>query len=161
MSSNSDVRDPPDSERINELYWNSDQTIDDITEKLGVSRNALYTAIHPLAAGVTCAECGERMVFTNRTRRDSATAVCRACGAEAGVERGASDRPMNARGSWAAGGRADREPERGESGAAAGWARWRGELALVEPERFVLVGGAAALGAMLGAVAARVIRDRI
>lgn len=36
-----------------------------------------------------------------------------------------------------------------------GWSRWRRELAAVEPERYALVGGGAALGVMVGAAAAR------
>lgn len=152
MSRNSDVGDQQGADRLNELYWNSDRTVGDITDELGMSRNALYTAIHPLAAGATCADCGERMVYTNRTRRDSNAPVCRSCGSEAAL--GGGSRPRGE-----GGGNGDPRAAR-LAADPPGWTRWRDELASVEPERFALVGGAAALGAVLGAAAAHALRDR-
>lgn len=158
MPTNSDVREQPDAERINELYWNSEQTIDEITEELGVSRNALYSAIHPQAAGISCPSCGERMVFTNRTRRDSQTGVCRSCGTEASVEERQAEEPAARFGRVK--GLYSRPRWVDEVAGAANWSRWRDELSTVEPERYALVGGAAALGAVIGVAATRALRDR-
>lgn len=158
MPSNND---PTGNDRINDLYWNTSRTIGDITDELGVSRNALYTSIQPFPAGASCPGCGERMVFTNRTQRDTGIATCRACGSERDMRKSA-ERPEpaaagsagRARGATAGtnGNGADSEP---------GWTRWRDDLASVEPERYALVGGAAALGVMLGAAAARALRHRM
>jgi Zn ribbon nucleic-acid-binding protein len=151
----------PGDDRMNELYWNTTRTIGDITEELGVSRNALYTSIQPFPAGASCPECNERMVFTNRTQRDTGMATCRACGAERDTRESTARRKEPA---GAAAGRA-RNGVSGVDGdgeeTAGGWTRWRDDLASVEPERYALVGGAAALGVMLGAAAARALRHRM
>lgn len=161
MPPTTDSPDQPGSDRINELYWNSDRTIGDITDDLGISRNALYTSIHPLAAGTSCPACDRPMVFTNRTHRDSGMAVCGECGAEAdlrGDSAGASRASRS--GATRSSARAERPSGNGHEGES-GWSRWREDLAAVEPERYALVGGAAALGVMLGAVAARALRHRM
>jgi hypothetical protein len=158
MSPNSDVGDQPGTDRVNELYWDSDRTVGDITDELGLSRNALYTAIHPLAAGASCADCGERMVYTNRTRRDSKAPICRSCGSEGALGGGSR---LRDEGGGTDAGRGNGDPRTARLAAGPpGWTRWRDELASVEPERFALVGGAAALGAVLGAAAAHALRDR-
>jgi hypothetical protein len=132
-------------ERANELYWSSDRTVDEITRELEMGRSTLYGAVRPIDAGVACAECGEPMVFTNRSNREAGTATCPACTAEAQVTRDA------------AGDGESRSPEPlGEP--ASPWSRWRGELAAISPQRAAMVGGAAALGAMVGAAATRMIR---
>jgi RNase P subunit RPR2 len=164
MSPNSESPDQSRDERINDLYWHSDRTIAEITSQMGLSRNALYTSIHPVAARATCAECRERLVYTNRTRRDTGLASCRACGAEADLQAAPAAQGALTDGfaPKSAGGRSGRDEtdswdtSRGE----ASWSRWREDLAAVEPERYALVGGAAALGVMLGAAAARALRDR-
>lgn len=161
MPPTTDSPDQPGADRVNELYWNSDRTIDDITDDLGISRNALYTSIHPLTAGASCPDCGHDMEFTNRTHRDSGMAVCAECGEEADV-RGGPPTVSRAkrRGPTRSPGEADRWSGDGENGES-GWSRWRDDLAAVEPERYALVGGAAALGVMLGAAAARALRQRM
>lgn len=160
MPSSNDTTDSG-TDRINELYWNTSRTIGDITEELGVSRNALYTSIHPLPAGASCPGCGERLVFTNRTHRDTGIATCRACGSERDMRKPA-ERPELASAGAAAESRGGGS-ERGGNGADAanGWTRWRDDLASVEPERYALVGGAAALGVVVGAAAARALRHRM
>ena len=139
-------------ERANDLYWTSDMTVDEIVDDLGVSRTSLYAAIEPIPAGLVCTDCDERMVFTNRTARDRGLATCPSCGRESepGAEAGEGTRE------------ADRLPGirdwRDEVPARLG--RWRAELAAVAPERVAIVGGAAALGMVIGAVAARSVRGR-
>lgn len=162
MPTSNDPTDPG-NDRINDLYWNTTRTIGDITDELGVSRNALYTSIHPLPAGASCSDCGERMVFTNRTHRDTGMATCRSCGAERDTRQRTTRREPAGAGAGAGSGRG-RGGETafdGNGSDAAGWTRWRDDLASVEPERYALVGGAAALGVMVGAAAARALRHRM
>lgn len=139
-------------ERANDLYWASDMTVDEIVDDLGVGRSNLYAAIEPIPAGLVCTDCNERMVYANRTARDRGLATCPACGRESepGAEVGEgvreADQPLDDR-DW-----------REEVPARLG--RWRTELAAVAPERVAMVGGAAALGMVIGAVAARAVRGR-
>lgn len=140
------------TQTANQLYWSSDRTVDQIVGDLGISRHTLYSSIRPFSAGTVCSQCGDRMVFTNRTNRESRTASCASCGVEAHVtatpmprEEPMGDARMDARSA---------EPMHGMS-------RWRDELAAVPRERAVMVGGAAALGVVLGAAAARAVRERM
>lgn len=136
-------------ERANDLYWSSDRTVEEITRELQMGRSTLYAAVRPVAAGVECAACGEEMVFTNRSNRADGTATCPSCTAEAQVD----GRARQASGpGFPLPGEALDEP-------GSAWTRWREELAAVSPQRAVMVGGAAALGAVVGAAAARIIRS--
>jgi hypothetical protein len=139
------------SERINQLYWESDNTVDSISRELEVGRNALYAALTPLPSGARCLECGADTVFTNRTSRAAGMAVCRSC-----EERDAMmDGPTTAPDASVNGGdrpQDDTELER--------WTRWREDLRSVPPQRAAMIGGAAALGLVVGAAAARAIRSR-
>src|SRR5687768_4372993 len=137
----------PTLERANELYWNSDRTVEEIVKELQVSRSALYSAIRPQDAATACPECGDAMVFTNRSNREAHTATCPGCATEAP----ASDAPASEsvpRG-------AERAPRLGSLPLD----RWRGQLAAVPRERVAMVGGAAVLGVMVGAFAARMVRE--
>lgn len=145
-------------ENINELYWNSDRTVDEIVDDLGIGRNTLYSAVRPQPAGANCPDCGERLVFTNRSNRSSATATCRGCGLEADLSvrregEAAQELPMEADFHRHDHRAPEPYPEEG------GWTRWRHELAAVAPERAAMIGGAAALGVVVGAVAARAMRE--
>lgn len=146
--------DQPSAERINALYWESDQTVEEISDGLEIGRSTLYAAVRPIPAGATCATCGERMVFTNRTNRSAGTATCRACGEEASVE--ATQRAAPAA---TAGSRAPARSNGEDDDGMRGLSRWRRDLSGVEPERYALVGGAAALGVVLGAAAAKAFRE--
>jgi hypothetical protein len=140
------------AERANDLYWASDMTVDEIVDDLGVSRTSLYAAIEPIPAGLVCTDCDERMVYTNRTARDRGLATCPACGRESepGGEVGEGVREA---------GRVAGIRDWGEE-VPARLDRWRVDLAAVAPERVAMVGGAAALGMVIGAVAARAVRGR-
>ena len=121
-------------ERANELYWDSDRTVEEIVKALGVSRSALYSAIRPRDAATDCPECGDAMVFTNRSNREARAATCPGCATEAP----AGDAPA--------------APSRASDPTASGpraFSRWRGQLAAVPRERI----------AMVGAVAARAVRE--
>lgn len=140
-------------DRINDLYWNSDQTVDQIVEDLGIGRNTLYSSVRPQPAGANCPDCGQELVFTNRSNRSADTAACRGCG----VEMDLADRDQeveieHAGHDFGSHAHAHRDP-------AGGWSRWREDLAAVAPERAAMIGGAAALGVVFGAVAARAVRE--
>lgn len=70
------------SDEANHLYWESDESVNQIGEKLGLSKGVLYGLIAPLPAGLPCPQCGEEMVFPNRTARDKGFVECPACGME-------------------------------------------------------------------------------
>jgi hypothetical protein len=138
-----------DSTRLNDLYWSSSRTIDEIIGELGIEKKALYTLIQPLDAGQGCATCREHLVFTNRTNRASGTAVCVSCGSEALISEGVIRTEPRVRS----------VPPPGESWDENGQrASWTEELVSVAPERAALIGGAAALGVMVGAAAVKALR---
>lgn len=68
--------------RANELYWDSDASVNDLAERLDLSKGALYGLIQPLGADVACPECGAEMEYANRTARDKGFVTCGACGME-------------------------------------------------------------------------------
>ena len=134
------------AERLNDRYWNSGRTIDEIVGSEGVSRNRLYESVRPFTTGKSCPTCGEELVFPNRRSRDGQTAICTGCGREATVE----------------------EPvDSVFSGDSASPAQSFGDVeGLAEPDGWdpsdrkkAMIGGAAALGVMLGAAATRVLKD--
>ncbi len=138
-------------EKVNELYWNSERTVDEIVDELGIGRNTLYSAVRPQPTGASCPDCGEGLVFTNRSNRTSSTATCSGCDREVDL----SERPEEEGESLSPrldSHRHDRAPD------GRGWSRWRQDLAAVAPERAAMIGGAAALGVVVGAVAARAMR---
>lgn len=140
------------TERLNQLYWNSSRTIDEIIGDLGVGRHTLYASIQPFEAGEACTSCGEMLFFTNRTHRASGTADCLVCGVAARL-------PEEERvGATSGAGDVMSGYDRSESGRR--WTRWRDEVSAVTPERAALIGGAAALGMMVGAAATRALRDQ-
>lgn len=66
----------------NRLYWESEESVNQIGEVLGLSKGVLYGLIAPLPAGLPCPKCGEEMMFSNRTARDKGFLVCPECGME-------------------------------------------------------------------------------
>jgi len=81
MSSNTPDQDAL-SQDANQRYWESDESVNQIGETLGVSKGMLYNLLEPLAAGLPCPGCGEEMVFPNRTARDKGFLECPECGLE-------------------------------------------------------------------------------
>ena len=69
-------------EEVNRLYWESDQSVNQIGESLDLSKGVLYGLIAALPAGLPCPQCGEEMVFPNRTARDKGFLACPECGME-------------------------------------------------------------------------------
>lgn len=113
-------------EQANRLYWDSDASVADIADRLGWSRRALYDAIEPLVIEATCETCGTPLVYANRSARNAGTSSCIACvvGVEAAEERAGANSELQR--------------------ALAGEARDRRERAFA-------VGGAALVGASMGA----------
>ena len=66
----------------NRLYWESGQSVNQIGEELDLSKGVLYGLIAPLPAGLPCPQCGQEMVFPNRTAREKGFLACPDCGME-------------------------------------------------------------------------------
>jgi hypothetical protein len=77
-----------DNVEANRLYWDTDESVANIADRLDVSRRALYDAVHPLEAGASCAACGGQLTFENRSSRKLGVALCPSCGAEQHLEPG-------------------------------------------------------------------------
>jgi len=67
------------ADRVHDLYWNSDRSVNAIAEELGVSKGRLYDLIRPIPADSPCPECGGPRVFENRTARDRNDPTCPRC----------------------------------------------------------------------------------
>jgi hypothetical protein len=70
------------SQEANRLYWESEESVNQIGEELGLSKGVLYGLIEPHPAGLPCPDCGDEMAFPNRTARDKGFLVCLECGME-------------------------------------------------------------------------------
>ncbi|GMR11820.1 MAG: hypothetical protein BMS9Abin29_0005 [Gemmatimonadota bacterium] len=72
--------------KANKLYWGSDISVNQIAEKLDLSKGRLYGLLVPLPTGDTCPDCGEETGYANRTARDRHQAMCSFCadGTQAG-----------------------------------------------------------------------------
>lgn len=77
-----DTHDPELTAQANALYWESDAGVNEIAERLDLSKGALYGLIEPLDAGLDCPECGASMEYPNRTALDKAMVTCNGCGLE-------------------------------------------------------------------------------
>lgn len=66
----------------NRLYWETDESVAGIAERLELSRRALYDAVQPLPAGRDCPDCRRMMVYENRSARNSDNAICISCDVE-------------------------------------------------------------------------------
>ncbi len=68
--------------RANELYWHSDESVNQIARSLDLSKGMLYEIVVPLGAEISCPhDCGE-LVWSNRTARDRGFVGCTGCGFE-------------------------------------------------------------------------------
>ncbi len=68
--------------RANELYWESETSVNRIADELGLSKGSLYAAIEPLASESMCPLCQEPLVYANRTALDKGHLQCVGCGTE-------------------------------------------------------------------------------
>jgi ribosomal protein S27AE len=147
----------------NRLYWNSADTVDEIAERLGIGRSAIYSAIRPIPADADCPHCGAGLVFANRSARAAGRARCPECGRTHLV--GESSHPFDraALASAEAPPPAERPrrappPPRVPPAGLPGRGELRSAFASVEPHRVLLVGGAALLGVALGRAAVKALR---
>lgn len=76
-SKKSDVRKLAD--QANELYWRSEQSVNQIAQMMDLSKSGLYALVRPLPAEGACPECGEGLVFPNRTTEQKGIASCQEC----------------------------------------------------------------------------------
>ena len=67
------------ADQANELYWRSQQSVNQIADAMDLSKSGLYALIRPLPAERMCPECGEGLVFPNRTTERNAIASCLEC----------------------------------------------------------------------------------
>ena len=65
--------------KANKLYWGSDISVNQIAEKLDLSKGRLYGLLVPLPTGDQCPDCGEETGYANRTARDRHQATCSHC----------------------------------------------------------------------------------
>jgi ribosomal protein L37AE/L43A len=77
--------DVPGRTEANRLYWETDASVAEIGDRLGISRRALYDAIEARPAGAVCPQCGDELVVRNRTAASRGAAECVGCGAEVTV----------------------------------------------------------------------------
>ena len=71
----------PDA-RANELYWESDKSVNQIADELELSKGMLYGMIRPLPAGLPCPRCSSDLEYANRTARERGLITCRTCALE-------------------------------------------------------------------------------
>lgn len=81
-----DTESPALRKKLNRLYWSSDRSVNQIADDLGISKGTLYEVVEPAASGVSCPECGEQLVYPNRTARDRGSLSCPECGLETELE---------------------------------------------------------------------------
>ena len=70
----------------NRLYWDSEESVAEISNRLGISRRALYDAIEPLGTGEACSSCGAELYYGNRSAKAAGVARCLMCGKEREVD---------------------------------------------------------------------------
>lgn len=66
-------------ERANELYWGSDESVNQIADDLELSKGALYGIIEPEPSGLGCPLCGAEVVYANRTAKERGMLACPTC----------------------------------------------------------------------------------
>lgn len=72
--------------KANELYWGSELSVNQIAEKLDLSKGVLYGLIRPRPSGLACPECSEELVHPNRTAMERHLLACPSCGWEGAEE---------------------------------------------------------------------------
>jgi len=63
----------------NELYWESDASVNQIAERLALSKGTLYGLVRPLPAEIGCPRCATEMVYPNRTALEKGFLACPGC----------------------------------------------------------------------------------
>jgi hypothetical protein len=65
---------------VNRLYWETDQPVTELAERLGISRRTVYDMIVPRPVEEPCPECGGPLTYASRSARLSGEALCGLCG---------------------------------------------------------------------------------
>ncbi|HSJ25285.1 MAG TPA: hypothetical protein VK929_11475 [Longimicrobiales bacterium] len=78
--------DPGSAAEANRLYWETEDSVAEIADRMEISRRALYEAVEPLPTGADCPTCGGPLVFENRSARTAGDTTCVVC-----AETGATD----------------------------------------------------------------------
>ena len=65
--------------RANELYWDSERSVNQIADDLDLSKGALYGIIEPQPVGLGCPLCGDEVGWANRTAKDKESLTCSTC----------------------------------------------------------------------------------
>lgn len=74
-----EFRGDPEAREANRLYWDTDESVNGIAERLELSKGRLYDVITPLPVGANCPVCGGPLGFANRTARDDGRVSCPLC----------------------------------------------------------------------------------
>ena len=64
---------------LDRLYWNTDLTVGDIAELVGLPATGLNRHASPLPADVRCYLCRNELAFTSRSQRSEQRVRCYAC----------------------------------------------------------------------------------
>ena len=67
------------ADQANDLYWRSGQSVNQIAKTMDLSKSGLYALVHAFPAERPCPDCGEELVFPNRTTKQKAIASCLHC----------------------------------------------------------------------------------
>jgi hypothetical protein len=70
---------PEAIERVNQLYWDSGRSVNQIADELDLSKGALYGVIRPEPSGLGCPLCGAEVGYPNRTAKDRGSLECSIC----------------------------------------------------------------------------------
>lgn len=126
----------------NRLYWETEQSVAEIANQLGVSRRALYEVIEPMPAGLKCNRCKADLYFANRSAKAAGVARCLSCGDEREI-----------------GGGAAREEAPSVPPYSTGWPKVSRRVPSVS-QRTAAITGFAIAGVVVGAVATLLIRRK-
>ena len=67
------------ADQANDLYWRSGQSVNQIAKTMDLSKSGLYALVHAFPTERLCPDCGEELVFPNRTTKQKAIASCLHC----------------------------------------------------------------------------------
>lgn len=77
---------PEAIERVNQLYWDSGRSVNQIADELDLSKGALYGVIRAQPSGLGCPLCGAEVGYPNRTAKDRGSLECPTCAWDGNVD---------------------------------------------------------------------------
>ncbi len=135
-------KDRDNAAEANRQYWETDRPVAEIAESLDLSRRALYEAVQPIDAGTACQVCGTKTYYANRSARDTRQPTCYACATGSPQEA-----PAREAEAWTWSPAVPQDPA-------------TSDMPSNLRERAYRLGGAALLGAVLGAAATHLLLSR-